>query len=289
MIVGGFMVPHPPLIVSTVGRGEEKKIQMTIDSYTTVAKEIAELKPETIIVTSPHSLMYRDYFHISPRSCASGSFAQFNAPQTKFSVDYDTDLVSSICKRCVNYETDKNNSSSPVKGFPAGCEGEKNPELDHATMVPLYFINKFYNNYKLVRIGLSGLSFKTHWIFGELIAHAVEDCKRKVVFVASGDLSHVLKDDGPYGFKKEGPVYDEKIMKTMGSGNLRELVDYDEQFCEDAAQCGHRSFTIMGGALEETEKISSGKIKFKSKKLSYEGPFGVGYGVCTYLQGEKDE
>ena len=79
-ILASFMVPHPPMIVPDVGRGSEKQIQKTIDAYTQVAKEIAALHPETIILTSPHATMYRDYFHISPGSRASGSFAQFHAP-----------------------------------------------------------------------------------------------------------------------------------------------------------------------------------------------------------------
>ena len=33
MITGAFMVPHPPLIIPEIGRGEEKKIQNTIDAY----------------------------------------------------------------------------------------------------------------------------------------------------------------------------------------------------------------------------------------------------------------
>ena len=277
-IAGGFMVPHPPLIVPAVGRGQEKEIQATINSYTAAAKKIAELSPETIIVTSPHTVMYRDYFHISPGTQATGSFGQFGAPQARFSAEYDTVLVDEIVSMCKENKTAEYSSSMQI---PAGTDGERNPQLDHATMVPLYFINQFYKDYKLVRIGLSGLPFSTHWEFGARIADAVESLNRRVVFVASGDLSHVLKEDGPYGFNEAGPVYDEKIMNTMGSGKLRELIDYDEDFCETAAQCGHRSFTIMGGALEETEKKH--KCHFTAQKLSYEGPFGVGYGVCMYV------
>ena len=75
-ILASFMVPHPPMIVPAVGRGSEKQIQKTINAYIQVAKEIALLHPETIIVTSPHATMYRDYFHISPGSCASGRLLQ---------------------------------------------------------------------------------------------------------------------------------------------------------------------------------------------------------------------
>ena len=37
------MVPHPPLIVPEVGKGEEKKIQDTIDAYHKVSRKIGEM------------------------------------------------------------------------------------------------------------------------------------------------------------------------------------------------------------------------------------------------------
>ena len=68
-ILGVFMVPHPPIILPEVGKGEEEKIRKTSEAYMKVAEEIAYLKPDTIIVSSPHSIMYADYFHISPEIC----------------------------------------------------------------------------------------------------------------------------------------------------------------------------------------------------------------------------
>ena len=65
-ITGAFIVPHPPLIMPQVGRGEEKIISLTTDSYREAARRIAALKPETIVVTSPHATMYSNYFHVSP-------------------------------------------------------------------------------------------------------------------------------------------------------------------------------------------------------------------------------
>ena len=63
-IISGYMVPHPPLAVSEVGRGEEKAVQATLDSFDAVARDIAAMAPETIIISSPHTVMYSDYFHI---------------------------------------------------------------------------------------------------------------------------------------------------------------------------------------------------------------------------------
>ena len=65
-ILAAYMVPHPPMIVPEVGRGSEKQIEATRAAYVRVAEDIAGLKPETIIISSPHATMYSDYFHISP-------------------------------------------------------------------------------------------------------------------------------------------------------------------------------------------------------------------------------
>ena len=43
-ITAAFMLPHPPLIIPEVGRGEEKKIQKTIDAYHQAAKTIGAHK-----------------------------------------------------------------------------------------------------------------------------------------------------------------------------------------------------------------------------------------------------
>ena len=129
-IVAAFMVPHPPMIVPDVGRGSEKQIEKTVRAYEKVAEEIAALKPETIIISSPHSVMYADYFHISPRTGAIGSFADFGAPQVRFDVQYDEELVNRLAQKAESVH------------FPAGTLGEKKKELDHGTMVPLWFILK---------------------------------------------------------------------------------------------------------------------------------------------------
>lgn len=256
------MLPHPPLIVPEIGRGEEKKIQRTVDAYHTAARKIAELKPETIIVFSPHSTMYADYFHISPGNRAKGDFGQFQARQVKINLPYDMEFVQELCQRAGN------------RDLPAGTKGERNPRLDHGTMVPLYFVNQYWKDYRLVRIGLSGLPFQKHLELGRCIRETAEALGRKTVLIASGDLSHRLKADGPYGYQKEGPQYDTRIMEVMGKADFSRLMDFSEDFCEKAGECGHRSFLILAGALEGLE-VEAGQ-------LSYEGPFGVGYGICTY-------
>lgn len=268
-ILAAYMVPHPPMIVPAVGRGSEEQIRATTRSYEQVAEEIAVLKPDTIIITSPHSVMYADYFHISPGKGARGDFGQFRASQVRFEEEYDTELVAAIAQ------------AAGAQGFPAGVMGERERRLDHGTMVPLYFIRQRYQGGKIVRIGLSGLPLSEHYRFGQIIREAVDRLGTKAVFIASGDLSHKLQDYGPYGFAQEGPQYDERIMDVCSRAAFGELFDFDETFCDRAAECGHRSFVIMAGALDGQA--------VKAKALSHEDVTGVGYGICTFKPGEPDD
>ena len=267
-ILAAYMVPHPPMIVPAVGRGGEKQIEKTTKAYERVADEIAALSPDTIIITSPHSVMYADYFHISPGRGAKGDFGRFRASQVRFEEEYDTQLVRVITEL------------AGEQGFPAGVMGERDRNLDHGTMVPLYFIRQKYSGGKIVRIGLSGLPLTEHYKLGQMIRVAVERLGRKAVFVASGDLSHKLQDYGPYGFAEEGPQYDERIMDVCSRASFGELFDFDETFCERAAECGHRSFVIMAGAFDGTS--------VKAEQLSHEDVTGVGYGICTFYPQGSD-
>ena len=268
-IVGAFMVPHPPLIVPEVGRGGEAQIAATAAAYRRVAEEIAALAPETVIISSPHAAMYADYFHLSPGAGAEGSFAQFRAPQVRFRERYDAALVKTIER------------IAAAADFPAGTRGERSGALDHGTMVPLYFLRQLDFDCSLVRIGLSGLPLEDHYRLGQIVRQAVEETGRRAVWIASGDLSHKLQSYGPYGFAPEGPEYDARIMDVCARAAFGELFDFDEAFCEKAAECGHRSFVMMAGALDG--------ISVEAEQFSHEDVTGVGYGICAFRPGGPDE
>jgi len=258
-IIKTFIVPHPPIIIPEIGKGKEKEIKKTIEAYHKIAKEIAKIKPDTIIISSPHSTIYADYFHISPHDVANGDFSFFGAEDVKIHVRYDHDLRLDIVNKCKEYS------------FPAGIIGEKNSDLDHGTMIPLYFINKYYNDFKLIRISPSGLEMIDHYNFGKLISELIPE-DQSVVWIASGDLSHKLKKDGPYGLAVEGSEFDKKIQDIITSTNFYEIFNLDSDFCYKAAECGLGSITMMLGTLDE-------KI-VKTKILSYQDNFGVGYLVA---------
>ncbi len=265
-IIKTYIVPHPPLIIPKIGKGEETKIQKTIDSYEQVAKEIKELQPDTIIISSPHTTMYGDYFHIPANNTLTGNLGIFNAEEISFTEEQDIELIEQI------------ENVSKKYNFPAGRTIDS--DLDHGTMIPLYFIRKHYKEGKILLLGPSGLPLIDNYMMGIIIKEAVNNLNKKVVYIASGDLSHKLQTYGPYGYTEEGPLYDKKLIEACSNTNFNELLNFEESFLDKTAECGHRSFTIMAGTLDG--------LNTKATYLSHEDITGVGYGIITFTPEDKN-
>jgi len=257
-IIAGYITPHPPIIIPDIGKGEENKIKTTIQSFHKIAQTIAKQKPETIVVITPHHLNYQDYFHISSGQFGQGDFSNFNSKES-LKVAYDQALIERL---------------SNISDFPCGTRGQQHNALDHGTMIPLYFINQYYQDYQVVRLSLSGLSLDKHYHYGKKIGNILNQIDKKVVVIASGDLSHKLKKEGPYGYVQEGPEFDQEITQILKQGHLKELTNIKEKLYQKAAECGLRSFVILAGILNQSQ--------IESHLLSYEGPFGVGYAVASF-------
>ena len=263
-IIAAFTVPHPPLIVPAVGQGHEAIVAQTIASYDAVAREIAALKPDTIVISSPHAEFGMGGFILHGGERVTGDFGQFRAPGVRFTETVDTGLRDLLA----------GDARYSGRFIPFG-----RPVLDHGTMVPLWFIRKFLPNSRLLVTGYSDLPIKAYYEAGEQIRRATEALSRRAVYVASGDLSHKLREDGPYGFAPEGPEYDARIMDVLGRAAFNELFDFEEDFRDRAAECGHLSFVMMAGAL-------SG-YAVKPRVYSHEDATGVGYGICSFARSTK--
>ena len=106
-----------------------------------------------------------------------------------------------------------------------------------------------------------------------------DELNRKIFFIASGDLSHKL-EGSHYGTVPEGAQFDSEVMENLGGADFLKLLTMNNVMCNRAAECGLRSFWIMAGALD--------KKAVRAERLSYEGTFGVGYGIVYFNVGEED-
>lgn len=264
-MISAYVMPHPPAAVPEVGYKDLEEMRTTLDAYDKASAMIREDAPETIVIISPHAPMYYDGFYIAGGDGGRGDLGKFGAREAALSFEYDTELRDCVCELCRE------------EGLPFALGDEDNMSMDHGTMVPLLFVTKKYKDFKLLRISPTYLKSELLLKMGSIIDRAAAFTGRKITVLASADLSHRLKEDGPYGFAEEGPAFDRKIvdaMKGFDVGAICELMD-DHDFLDRAGQCGTPSVTIMAGALNTNYKVTP-------ELLSYEGPFGIGYAVCAY-------
>jgi aromatic ring-opening dioxygenase LigB subunit len=226
-----------------------------------MAHEIELLAPDTIVLSSPHAPAYADGFYIAGGDGGYGDLRSFGIPHVREEVSLDRTFSERLAVTLADRRIYTTGTTQGRGGF------------DHGTLIPLRFIHQRFTDFKLVLIGISWLGNDVHREVGKAVARIAEELKRRVVFIASGDLSHVLKKDGPYGYRPEGPVFDAEIARIFREGDLEALFHFDPAILEEAAECGLRSFQMMAGVLDGAP--------YESELYSYEGTFGVGYAVAS--------
>ncbi|KPJ55260.1 hypothetical protein AMJ47_00030 [Parcubacteria bacterium DG_72] len=151
------------------------------------------------------------------------------------------------------------------------------PHPDWGFNVPLYFLAKDFK--EEIKTYLTGPEPpEVHFAKGKKFYNNLEKNKN-CALIASGDLSHCLKEDGPYGFHPQGPKFDNALIDFLKKKDIKSLLKLDEIYPE-AGECGLRSFSFLLGILE-AHSLNSGQA-WQAEILSYEAPFGVGYLVANF-------
>ena len=126
----------------------------------------------------------------------------------------------------------------------------------------------------MIELTFSFLPLETHFVFGKAIHRAAEKSNKRVLLIASGDLSHRLIPEAPAGYDPMGKVFDERLADALSRVDVQDILKMDRDLISRAGECGLRSSVILLGALDGLE--------IKPEIHSYEGPFGVGYLVASF-------
>ncbi|MCG8485798.1 MAG: AmmeMemoRadiSam system protein A [Clostridia bacterium] len=275
-ILGAYLMPHPPVIIPDVGKGQEQKIEKTIKALNKMGEDIAEKKPHTIILISPHGAFFKDAISIMGISTLKGDLSRFGAKNVKIEKENNLDFVKEL------------DGEAWEQGVPTVLLDEErirdyklNTDLDHGAVVPLYFVEKVYKPYQLVHINYGMIPREEQYHFGKIIAESLAFTSNDAVIIASGDLSHKLTPDAPAGYHPSGQQFDKTIIKLIQEGDVEGIFSLEDSIVTEAGECGLSSIDIMLGAFDGW--------RISTDVLSYEGPFGVGYGTAIIQPVEKDQ
>ncbi|MEN6462325.1 MAG: AmmeMemoRadiSam system protein A [Syntrophomonas sp.] len=257
--------PHPPLIIPEIGGDNLIQVKDTVNGMESIASQMAEVSPDVIVFLTPHGNVFADCLSCLGEPQLKGDFSAFGSQNIGAHRTNDVAMVEEIA--CLSLEQ---GIEFITITDDMAREHHLNAAIDHGILVPLYYLEKAgLKEVPIVAISIGYLPVLDLYNFGRMISEAAHRLDRNVAIVASGDMSHRLKDDGPYKFHADGPKYDKAIKNMLNEKNVEGILSLPHYFLENAGECGYRSLVIMLGALDGTS--------YNTNIFSYEGPFGIGY------------
>jgi MEMO1 family protein len=257
-IVAGALTAHPPILLPEVGGADSQRVRLTAHAMGELDGMLASADAALAIVVSPHSPSSMTSVPVRRATRVAGDLSRFHASQVRVEAEVDLELAAALV------------AEGPDAGF--DLSWAEDSELDHGVIVPLHLLPRTMTRKRCVFLGVSAWPLQHFVEFGGWLQHRLRD--RAAVLIASGDLSHRLTPDAPYGFRPEGPVFDRTVVDALRSREWQRIEAMDPDLVEDAGECGLRPLGILLGAARAAG--------LTSQVLSYEGPFGVGYPVVAF-------
>ncbi len=225
---------------------------------------VMSFRPETLVLISPHSPRQRGAFGLWAGENLHGSFAHFGASRARIELSNDKSLGKAVV--------------TAVKDRKLATWAIPDQDLDHGALVPLWFLAEAGWTGPTIVLSLGYPEDGGLVEMGEAIAAAAYASHRRIAIVASGDMSHRLKPDGPCGFHPRAQQFDETFIRLLRDGDYREIRNIDPELRDLAGEDAVDSTLV---ALAAVNWGTTGH-----KVLHYEGPFGVGYGVAVLFAEE---
>jgi MEMO1 family protein len=257
-LVFAAIVPHPPILIPNIGKEHLGKIEKTKQAIEKIEQDLYSVKPDIILVISPHGEIHPKAFTINLAGEYDADFEHFGDFETKLKFKGDTVLMT--------FGKEKIAAKSPVNII-------SEPKLDHGVSIPLYYLAQHLQQASIIPVYFSMLDSQAHFEFGKGLKEVIMDSDKRVAVIASGDLSHCLTEGAPVKCDPAGKQFDDKLIKLVESCDSLGIVNFDHELADKAHECGLRSIQILAGIISD--------IKCQPEILSYEAPFGVGYLVAS--------
>jgi 2-aminophenol/2-amino-5-chlorophenol 1,6-dioxygenase beta subunit len=287
-IAAGFLAPHPPHLVygenppqnEPKSRGGWENLRWAYDHC---RERIKEIKPDVILVHSPHWQTVVGHHALGVKSLSGTSVDPIfpHLFRYKFSLDVDVDLAAGIVDQAQSLGLESHLMTNP------------NFRVDYGTITSLHMLNP---DWDIPVVGLSAshspyfFDLKTGEsemdTLGKATLKAIEDSGKTAVLAASVSLSHLHFDREPnpdlpedmsreHVFSQAQYEWDVKMIDLMKQGKVDELYELMPQFIDEAfAEVKAGALTWMYAAMNYTKK--------PAKFYGYGNVIGTGNAVMEW-------
>lgn len=267
-VFAGF-VPHPPLLIEGIGDEDKVEVVETDRAYREFAQGLVAAAPTTVVVVTPHGPVFSDTYTMAGWDTLKGDFAPFGSV-VSMTWKNDSDYVERAQALAAAVDL-------PLLSLSARelASHRHNTDLDHGTMVPLWYLQEAGWQGKVVCVRIGGLPPGECYAIGKILARAAGE--ERIALVASGDMSHCLSERAPSPYNPAGAQFDQLVVDALKRQDYEAILAISPDLRQRAAECGWRPLVTLLGALDGRSS--------QAEVLSYQGPFGVGYMVVTFTPG----
>ena len=252
----GALLPHSPLLLPSIGKKHTEILQKTLESYKQIISKVKEKNIQTIIIISPHGEKNENKISINETLKYTTDLKEFGDLASKLEINSNQKLIQKI--------KEKENIKELFSFF-------NKETLNYGSAIVLYILLSELNNIKALSLVCSQENSEKHYNSGMKISNFLEKYDENIAIIASGDMSHTLQKKSPGGYSNKGVKFDNQVKEiiTKNENISEKLLNIDINTVEKAKECGLKPLLFTLGILDN--------YKYKSKVLSYQDDFGIGY------------
>ena len=245
-----------PRYFNTTNATAKAQAWLVHDAAVKVGRQIDDLKPDTIVLSTPHGIASPEdfIFYLSPKGSGFSDTDNCACPPCCYnlSVAMDTDgtkmLVSTL-------KFEKENVSYLSAFGPPGSEDVPFP-LRWGEVVPLYFTKNALSQSKAIILSQPSRRYTdsvqmipelTH--LGESLFKILDSQTERIVMIISADLAHTHLKSGPYGFSTAAEPFDKACGAWVTTQDSDKLLTVAASYVDKALSCGFTGLVMLNGML----------------------------------------
>ena len=235
-IVGGVCMAHAPQFFTLPDTEDAETVERVRSLAADNGRRLRELEPEVVIVVANDHANQFLLHCVPPFAFHRGNEAVGSFAGQEFSFPIASDLSTSLIRYLQEEKFDPAFTS--------------NAALDYAFGIPLTFMEM---SEPIIPLYVNAYvppqpSMERCYHLGQAIDRGLRSLGVRAAVIASGGLSHFPGTDR---YANPATEFDTKLMREMGTGNLRWLLSLDERTLDDTGNIELRCWAVVAGMLGE--------------------------------------
>jgi aromatic ring-opening dioxygenase LigB subunit len=268
------IIPHGSDIIPRLAvRKTDHLFEKTRESVRKIAREIKAVRPDTIVIASPHNLRLQNKIGIVTAENSTGRLKGPRGRSVSLSLKCDREFAQDLLQESTRKHL-------PVVGANYGtAEGPASDmPMDWGTLVPMWFVSREQRvKAKTVIVTPSReIPLSQNIAFGMAIGEMAKKRKKRVVFIASADQAHAHKKSGPYGYHQSAAKYDEFVSRAIQKNRIESISRLSKRFVEDGKPDSLWQMAVLAGLTRV--------VKMRGNLLSYEVPTYYGMICASFVR-----